>query len=217
MSRGRIPIVDPLLANPVGSLNQLSARLLTVLHDQRQTRSTSGSRGPAVAITSSIVTFVRSALKIQVGDYALAIGNPFGVGRIAPLRRAGSKRVNIILDVNGKPIADSNELRMTFSMMQPDANVNLRISRNGAEREVAVQLGELPTTTASAKHNGEKESSVLSGVSKRGESGGPGPFPLTIQQKRSRSRLGGAPGPASIPRSLHMAPAGIGASVSRSL
>ena len=83
----------------------------------------------------------------------------------SPASRSGIEKGDIILDVNGKPVADSNELRMTISMMQPDARVNLRISRNGAEREVAVQLGALPTTIASAKQNGEKESSALSGVS----------------------------------------------------
>ena len=50
-------------------------------------------------------------------------------------------------------------------MMQPNADINLRVSRNGSQRDVAVQLGELPTATASAKQNGQKENSVLSGVS----------------------------------------------------
>ena len=118
----------------------------------------------------------RAYLGIVPQDVTPAIAKAFGekdargalVGDVSansPASKSGIEKGDIILDVNGKPVADSNELRMTISMMQPDANVNLRISRNGAEREVAVQLGELPTTTASAKQNGEKESSALSGVS----------------------------------------------------
>jgi len=118
----------------------------------------------------------RAYLGIVPQDVTPAIAKAFGekdargalVGDVSansPASKSGIEKGDIILDVNGKPVADSNELRMTISMMQPDANVNLRISRNGTEREVAVQLGELPTTTASAKQNREKESSALSGVS----------------------------------------------------
>ena len=63
--------------------------------------------------------------------------------------------------------ADSNDLRMTISMMQPDANVNLRVFRNGAERDMTVQLGELPTTTASLNPQEGSKSSALSGVAWR--------------------------------------------------
>lgn len=117
----------------------------------------------------------RAYLGIVPQDVTPAIAQAFGekeargalVGDVSansPAQRSGIQKGDIILDVNGKPVTDSNELRMTISMMQPDASVNLRISRNGAERNVAVQLGELPTTTAALKHNGEKESSALSGV-----------------------------------------------------
>ena len=118
----------------------------------------------------------RAYLGVVPQDVTPAIAKAFGekevhgalVGDVSansPAQRSGIEKGDIILDVNGKPIADSNELRMTISMMQPDAKVNLRVSRNGSQRDVAVQLGELPTTTASAQHSGEKESSVLSGVS----------------------------------------------------
>ncbi len=118
----------------------------------------------------------RAYLGITPQDVTPAIAKAFGekdahgalVGDVSansPAQRSGIQKGDIILDVNGKPVTDSNELRMTISMMQPDASVNLRIARNGTERTVAVQLGELPTTTAALKHDGEKESSALSGVS----------------------------------------------------
>jgi len=119
----------------------------------------------------------RAYLGIVPQDVTPAMAKAFGekdtngalVGDVSsnsPAQKSGIEKGDIILDVNGKTVADSNDLRLTISMMQPDAKVNLRISRNGSERTIAVQLGELPATTASAKHSsGDKESSSLSGVS----------------------------------------------------
>jgi len=118
----------------------------------------------------------RAYLGIVPQDVTPAIAKAFGekdalgalVGDVSPnspAQKSGIQKGDIILDVDGKPVTDSNDLRLTISQMQPDANVHLRISRDGTERNMTVQLGELPTTTASVKHNGEKESSALSGVS----------------------------------------------------
>jgi len=84
----------------------------------------------------------------------------------SPAQRSGLQKGDIILDVNGKPVADSNDLRMRISMMQPDTNVNLAVFRNGAERQIPVKLGELPGTETVAKDEGNNSSnSALSGVS----------------------------------------------------
>ena len=69
------------------------------------------------------------------------------------------------LDANGKPVANSNDLRMSISMMAPDSDVRLRVLRSGSERNFTVKLGELPTTEASIEHEGKGSSSALSGVS----------------------------------------------------
>jgi len=45
---------------------------------------------------------------------------------------AGWSGGDIILDLNGKAINDSNELRNTVAMMQPGETATLRISRNGS-------------------------------------------------------------------------------------
>jgi serine protease Do len=83
----------------------------------------------------------------------------------SPAQKADIERGDIILEVDGRPIADSNDLRMTISMMAPDSNVNLKVVRGGAERTVTVKLSELPTTEASAESNRGGSSNVLSGVS----------------------------------------------------
>jgi serine protease Do len=85
----------------------------------------------------------------------------------SPAQKSGLERGDIILDVNGKPVADSNELRMTISMMAPDSDAKLKVLRNGSEREIAVKLDAMPTEQASksADKSDGSASSALSGVS----------------------------------------------------
>lgn len=82
----------------------------------------------------------------------------------SPAQRSGLQRGDIIQEVNGKPIADSNELRMSISMMKPEANVNLRVLRNGVQQDVAVKLGELSSSTASVTPSSQHANSSLSGI-----------------------------------------------------
>ncbi len=147
----------------------------------------SGNQGIGFAIPVNMVRNVmdqlirngkvtRAYLGIVPQDVTPAMAKAFGENEVngalvgdvspnSPAARSGLEKGDIILDVNGKPVADSNDLRMTISMMQPDASVNLRVFRNGGERNVNVQLGEMPTTTASVNPQGEHKSSALSGVS----------------------------------------------------
>lgn len=118
----------------------------------------------------------RAYLGILPQDVTPAIAKAFGekdargalVGDVtanSPARRSGIEKGDIILDVNGKPVEDSNALRMSISMMQPGTTVNLKVFRNGAERQVPVTLSELPTTEASVESPKSGTKSSLSGVS----------------------------------------------------
>jgi len=70
----------------------------------------------------------------------------------SPAAKAGLQNGDIIVDLDGKAITDSNQLRMSISMMQPGDTAHLKVWRNGSERNAAVKLETLP---------GEKEQASL--------------------------------------------------------
>ncbi|MGA2195987.1 MAG: DegQ family serine endoprotease [Bryobacteraceae bacterium] len=118
----------------------------------------------------------RAYLGIIPQDVTPAMAKAFGekephgalVGDVSPdspALRSGLLKGDIILELNGKPVEDANQLRMSISMMSPDASVTLKVFRNGAEREVAVKLAELPVKEASVRSESNTTKSVLSGVS----------------------------------------------------
>jgi serine protease Do len=82
----------------------------------------------------------------------------------SPAKEAGVQRGDIIQELNGKPVADSNQLRMTISMMEPGTTVKLKLIRNGSPRELSVALAEMPTETAKVKAGEEGVEKALDGV-----------------------------------------------------
>ena len=82
----------------------------------------------------------------------------------SPASRANLKNGDIILEVNGQPIADANQLRLKIGMMEPNAKVNLKVLRDGKMQEVAVQLGEFPSKEERAAIGNEHPESALQGV-----------------------------------------------------
>lgn len=74
-----------------------------------------------------------------------------GVTPGGPADKAGLKSGDVILQVNGHDVNDSNALRNEISAMQPGTEVTLTILRNGAEQNVKTQLGELNEQNAKAQ------------------------------------------------------------------
>lgn len=147
----------------------------------------SGSEGIGFAVPSDLARQVmdqilktghvtRAYLGIYPQDVTPAMARAFGekqtegivVGDVSPnspAQTAGIQRGDIILDVNGKPVTDSNQLRMSVSMMQPGSEVTLKFLRNGDMRDATVKLAEMPTQTAKADSNGDQDGSkALNGV-----------------------------------------------------
>jgi serine protease Do len=82
----------------------------------------------------------------------------------SPAAESGVRRGDILLEVDGKPVATANELRMTISMMQPGTDVRLKVLRDGSEHQISVKLGEMPTETAMVKPDGSDSTKALDGV-----------------------------------------------------
>src|SRR5882672_9944644 len=112
---------------------------------------------------------------IMVQDVTPAIAKAMGqselrgalVGDVktsSPAGKAGLQRGDIILEINGKQVADSRELRMNISMMKPDADVKLKVLRDGKENDMTVKLGELPNPKEQAKAEDGTSKDALEGV-----------------------------------------------------
>jgi serine protease Do len=83
----------------------------------------------------------------------------------SPAEKSGLQKGDIIVALNGNPITDSNQLRMSISMMAPGATVNLKVMRNGSEHDMAVTLGVLPTEKEQASVEPANPQGALEGVS----------------------------------------------------
>lgn len=146
-----------------------------------------GNEGIGFAIPSNLARGVmnelianghvtRAYLGIYLQDVTPAIARAFGEKQIegvvvgdvspdSPAKAAGIQRGDILLDVNGKPVTNSIQLRMNISMMNPGTDVTLRYLRKGEVRDSTVKLAEMPADKSQASSNGsEAGSKALNGV-----------------------------------------------------
>jgi serine protease Do len=82
----------------------------------------------------------------------------------SPAQESGLQRGDILVEVNGKPVTDSNALRMNISMMPPGTSIKLKVMRSGSERDMTVKLAEMPTETAKVNSQEEGGNKALDGV-----------------------------------------------------
>ncbi|MGH6830398.1 MAG: Do family serine endopeptidase, partial [Methylocella sp.] len=80
---------------------------------------------------------------------ALGLGDLEGalvadVTKNSPAERAGVKRGDVVVALNGKAVAEPGALSREIAMMRPGSEADLRILRDGHERTISVRIGELP-------------------------------------------------------------------------
>lgn len=83
----------------------------------------------------------------------------------SPASRAGLQKGDIILAINGEAINDANELRLKIGLMNPNSKVDLKVLRDGRAQQIAVQLGEFPSTEERASVDKGSAEGALAGVS----------------------------------------------------
>jgi len=113
---------------------------------------------------------VRGYIGTTIQDVTPEMAKAFGlseargalVGEVTeggPAAKSGVVKGDIIMAVNGQPVRDNRELRLTISQMAPGTPVKLLLFRAGKERETTVTLGELPVDKAVAEAEQPKGSS----------------------------------------------------------
>jgi len=80
-----------------------------------------------------------------------------------PGARAGLKRGDVILALNGQEISGANELRLQISQTPPGTPVKLKVWRDGKTQDTNLTLGELPEKAEKASM-GEEGGGALEGV-----------------------------------------------------
>lgn len=68
-----------------------------------------------------------------------------------PAEKAGLKPYDVIIELNGEPIKDNNDVRFKIADIEPGTKVELTIIRDGKEEKVSVKIAELDTEQETAR------------------------------------------------------------------
>jgi serine protease Do len=114
---------------------------------------------------------VRGYIGVGIEDVTSSIAKVFNVpadkGALisdvqpdSPGGKAGLSRGDVVMELNGEPIKDANDLRLKVATMTPGTVAHLKVNHNGQTHDVDVTLGEVP-----ASQNGGNESENAAGNS----------------------------------------------------
>jgi serine protease Do len=78
-----------------------------------------------------------------------------------PAAKAGLRAGDVVTTVNGQQVSDARELSRTIASLKPGTKVEVGYLREGSQRTATVELGSLPTETASLQRDDESGKSSL--------------------------------------------------------
>ncbi|MFZ0885166.1 MAG: DegQ family serine endoprotease [Candidatus Acidiferrales bacterium] len=145
-----------------------------------------GNEGVGFAIPMSMVKpvmdqilehgkVVRGYLGVYIQDVTPEIAKAFNftqnggalVGDVSPGTpgaRAGLKKGDVIVKLDGQPVNSANDLRLNISQMAPGTNVKLGVWRDDKVQDFNVTLGELPEKATAENNSEQGEGGGLQGV-----------------------------------------------------
>jgi serine protease Do len=85
------------------------------------------------------------------------------VSKGSPAAKAGLKRGDVILALNGRPMHDPGQLRNIVAMSAPGTKVPVQILRDNKKQEITIELGELPREQAATRAGEEAQPPVQLG------------------------------------------------------
>ncbi len=130
-------------------------------------------------VMDAIVTHgqvTRSYLGVSVQDVtpgiakAIGLNSPSGalVGEVtpnSPAQKIGLQSGDVITEINGTPIVESNQLKMTVSMMNPNQTARLKVFRNGQTLDYTATVSTMPGQKVERASNaGTEPDGALQGV-----------------------------------------------------
>jgi len=104
------------------------------------------SRGYLGIIIQDVTPDLAKAFKLPSSDGVL-IGD---VSPDSPGAKAGLQKGDVVVAVNGQPVADAQDLRLRVSQMAPGTTVRLDMIRDAQKRQLTATLVEYPETVARA-------------------------------------------------------------------
>jgi serine protease Do len=117
---------------------------------------------------------VRGYIGVHIQDVTPDLAKQFSLNQIGgaligdvspdtPGARAGLKKGDIILAVNGNQVNSANQLRNEISQTAPGTKIDLKVFRDGHTQDLSLTLAELPTAAEKTGEN-EQGGSALEGV-----------------------------------------------------
>jgi len=104
-------------------------------------------------------------------DLAQSLGLPDVAGALvsdvtpdSPAARAGIERGDVLVRLEGQPVTDANVLRNRIASTRPGSTVSVGLVRDGQEKTVRVELGELKTARTAGGGAPEREESGRLGL-----------------------------------------------------
>ena len=149
---------------------------------------TGGNMGIGFAVPSELARNVmdslikyghvtRGYLGVMIQDVTPALAKEFKlkettgalIGEVVPkgpADKAGLKDADVVLEYNGKKVADSRHLKLAVGETKPGSTVPVKLLRDGATKTLELTVQELPDSEKLARNSGPSESDngTLNGV-----------------------------------------------------